>query len=178
MHMAQFKILATGLGLLTPLVHAVAQAPTAYSYAYSACGKINNFNAVFSNFYSYSYGDVQDCQMDCDSYGSAFAAVGNDANQQCWCSDPNNANSSPSPILASVPNPNAALCNVACFSNNAYACGGNYGSDIIYNVYGNNNDHDDQQQLHKVYDYFVLNVFYANFDVNHHKCGTNHYPPT
>ncbi|KAK0372611.1 hypothetical protein CLIM01_10026 [Colletotrichum limetticola] len=178
MHIPKFEILAAGLGLISPVVHAVTQASPQYNFIYGACGKITNFASVFPYVTSYRQGDVIGCQSDCSSYGSAFSATGNDGGQQCWCSDPNTPNSSPSPLLASVPNPNAALCNVACVNNNTYACGGTYGSDVIYNVYGNHNDHNDQQQLHKVYDYLFLDVFHADFDFNHHKCGTNHHPPT
>ncbi|KAJ3948513.1 uncharacterized protein N0V96_002768 [Colletotrichum fioriniae] len=126
MPMAQFKIkiLATGLGLLTPLVHAVAQAPTAYSYAYSACGKITNFNAIFYNYYSYSYGNVQDCQNDFYHH----------------------------------------IINLHQHVEN-----------INVNILDKNHDHhNDQQQLHKVYDYFNNhNVLFTDFDVYHHKCRTN-----
>ncbi|EXF78252.1 hypothetical protein CFIO01_00247 [Colletotrichum fioriniae PJ7] len=186
MHITKFEILAAGLGLISPVVHAVTQASPQYNFIYGACGKITNFNSVFPYYTSYRQGDVIQCQSDCSSYGSAFSATGNDGSQQCWCSSPTNANSSPAPILASVPNPNAALCNVACTNNITYACGGNSGSDVIYNVYGHVqdlnvnifNDHNVHKQLHKVYDYLVLDIFYADFNLDHHKCRTYHHPPT
>ncbi|KAK1709678.1 hypothetical protein BDP67DRAFT_492139 [Colletotrichum lupini] len=120
MHIPKFEILAAGLGLISPVVHAVTQASPQYNFIYGACGKITNFASVFPYVTSYEQGDVIGCQSDCSSYGSAFSATGND----------------------------------------------------------NHNDHNDQQQLHKVYDYLFLDVFHADFDFNHHKCGTNHHPPT
>ncbi|KAF6812501.1 hypothetical protein CMUS01_13040 [Colletotrichum musicola] len=132
-------VLAGTIGIFSTIAYAAQIALPQNDYQYYGCLQPANFNQIFfaSNVPT-AGGSSVDCQDYCYGLNAAFAAIGNDIGQTCYCSASRPAGVTTALEIRYVQPPGLDnnLCNVVCLRQPSYYCGGNYECDVLHIVYG------------------------------------------